>query len=409
MKSNRVSRRTFFGAAAGGTLAMAVVPGAKALERKSEAVRLERPLALDELHTPALTVDLDVMEANLEKMANAARAAGVGLRPHTKTHKCPIIAKRQLERGAVGVCAAKVAEAEAMVSGGVDNVLITSPVVTKEKIDRVIALAQRSGGIQMVVDNPKTATDFNDAAKNAGMTLRVLVDLDTGTRRTGSPLGDPAVKLVEHVVRRCPSLQFDGLQAYAGHVMHVKGFENRKRRSVESLSKCLDTRKLVEKAGFEVGVFSAGGTGTFDIDSEIDGVTDLQVGSYLFMDSQYREAGDRDSDVFDFFEPSLFVLVTAISQPVDEMITVDGGIKAFATDAGKPEFRTAKGIQYNFGGDEHGMCRITDPDAGVKLGDKFELLAPHCDPTVNLYDYYHPYRDGKVEELWPITARGASQ
>ena len=409
MGQKHMSRRTFVGVTAGALAATQAARGATANSRPVEPVKLDRPLTLDELHTPALTIDLDVFESNLAKMAQHGKSKGVGIRPHTKTHKCPIIAKRQIELGAIGVCAAKVSEAEAMVWAGVDNVLITSPVATKEKIDRVIAIAKQSDGVQMMIDNEGNASDFNDAAAAAGITLRVLVGLDTGTRRTGIALGAPAVKLVEHVVRNCPSLQFDGLQAYAGHVMHIKGFEKRKARSIETVGKCLETRSRIEAEGFDVGVFSGGGTGTFNIDSEIEGVTDLQVGSYVFMDGQYRECGDHDGEVFDHFEPSLFVMLTAISQPVPNMITLDGGIKAFATDARAPEFRNAKGIKYHFGGDEHGMCAITDENAKFSLGDKFELMVPHCDPTVNLYDYFHPYRDGKVEELWPVAARGGSQ
>jgi len=387
---------------------MAVMAKTESSKAAADAIPVAKPLAIDELSTPALLIDLDRMDGNLRKMADHARGKNVGLRPHTKTHKCPIIAKMQIDLGAVGVCAAKVSEAEVMVAGGVGNVLITSPVVTSEKISRVVTVAKKSSGIQMVVDNAKTIDDFNEAAQAAGIVLRVIIDLDTGTKRTGIALGKPALALAQQI-GKCDALRFDGLQAYAGHLMHVSGHAQRKSRSVATFAKAIDTKEMIEKAGIEVHVLTGGGTGTFDIDSDIEPVTDLQVGSYLFMDVQYREIGDADSDVFDYFDPSLFVLVTAISQPVPDRITVDGGYKAFASDSVLPEFRDVSGLDYHWGGDEHGIVQLTDPSRPVKLGDKLAMIVSHCDPTVNLYDHYHIVRNGRVAELWPIAARGRSQ
>lgn len=407
MPNNELSRRGFIGLTALG--AMGAVTEAAAREAPgAEPILLERPLSLEELPTPALLIDLDAFERNLKRVADKFSNGKIGVRPHAKTHKCPIIARKQLEAGAIGVCAAKVGEAEVLATNGIDRVLITSPVVSPEKINRVIALVKAHPGVEIVVDNPKTVEDFNQAAEAAGITLSVFIDLDPGTRRTGIAPGEPALKLRE-AIARCKSLSFGGLQAYAGHLMHVKGHERRKAASVETMQHCLETKALFEKTGFEVPVFTGGGTGTFDIDCEIDGVTDLQLGSYIFMDIQYREIGDADGEIFDYFEPSLFVLVTAISRPVEGLITVDGGYKAFATDAGTPQFRDIQGVEYRWGGDEHGICRLTNPSRDIKLGDKLALYAPHCDPTVNLYDFYCPYRNGRVEELWPIAARGKSQ
>ncbi len=387
---------------------MAVMAKTESSKAAADAIPVAKPLAIDELSTPALLIDLDRMDGNLRKMADHARGKNVGLRPHTKTHKCPIIAKMQIDLGAVGVCAAKVSEAEVMVAGGVGNVLITSPVVTAEKISRVVAVAKKSSGIQMVVDNATTIGDFNEAARAAGIVLRVILDLDTGTKRTGIAVGKPALALAQQI-DKCDALRFDGLQAYAGHLMHVTGHAQRKSRSVATFSKAIDTQEMIEKVGIEVSVLTGGGTGTFDIDSDLESVTDLQVGSYLFMDAQYREIGDADSDVFDYFDPSLFVLVTAISQPVPDQITVDGGYKAFASDSVVPEFRDVSGLDYHWGGDEHGIVHLKEPSRPVKLGDKLPMIVSHCDPTVNLYDHYHIVRNGRVDELWPIAARGRSQ
>lgn len=370
---------------------------------------LERSLEIDQIETPALLLDLDAFERNLERMAVHAKARGIGLRPHGKTHKCPVIARRQMEKGAIGVCAAKVSEAEVFVAAGIQSVLITSPVATPEKIRRVIALAERSAELLIVIDNQRNARDFAAAASSAGIRLQVLVGLDTGTRRTGIALGQPALRLVE-AIGKLPSLDLRGLQAYAGHVMHVAGHEERKRRSIAALQACLETRAAIEQAGHEIGIFTGGGTGTFDIDSEIEGVTDLQVGSYVFMDVQYRQIGDRNSELFDYFEPALFVLATAISQPVQEAITVDAGGKAFAYEpSSKPEFRDLEGLIYHYGGDEHGIVQFTSDKRPLRVGDKAMLIVSHCDPTVNLYDVIYPFRGGRVRELWPIAARGFSQ
>ncbi len=406
--SSSISRRAFFATSAVGAAASPLLADAVQTPPSAAPLRLDKPIPVEDLPTPALLIDLDRMESNLGKMADDARQMNVGVRPHTKTHKCPIIAKRQMELGAIGVCAAKVSEAEVMLAAGVDKVLITSPVVTQDKISRVIKLAQQSPGIQMVVDNAKTIDDFNAAAKEAGITLRVILDLDTGTKRTGVATGRPALALAQQI-DKADSLQFDGLQNYAGHLMHLVGHDVRKQRSIETAARAIETKAMIEKSGISVDVLSGGGTGTFDIDGAIDEVTDLQVGSYLFMDVQYREIGDIDSAVFDYFDPSLFVLVTAISQPVPERITVDAGYKAFASDSALPEFREISGVTYRWGGDEHGIILLEQPSRKIRLGDKMQMLVSHCDPTVNLYDYYHPVRGGYVDELWPIAARGRSQ
>jgi len=342
-------------------------------------------------------------------MADHVAREGIAVRPHSKTHKCPVIAKRQLELGAIGICCAKVGEAQVMADADISNILITSPVVTKEKIDPVVAMAKVHDGITIVIDNIPTADDFNAAAKNAGVTLKILIDLDTGTRRTGIALGDPAIALAQHIVEKCTSLSFEGIQSYAGHLMHIPGHAKRKERSVETMMLALETKKAFEQKGIPLGIFSGGGTGTFDIDSGIDGVTDLQTGSYPFMDVQYRAIGDVDGDVFDYFEPSLFVLVTAISKPVDALITVDAGYKSFAAEDVIPEFVDIDGLVYHWGGDEHGIIELKNPSRPFELGDKTRLLVSHCDPTVNLYDVYHVVEDGHVTELWPISARGKSQ
>jgi len=372
-------------------------------------VKLDEPVPVEALHTPALLLDLDVFEANLTRMQDHLKSHGMGLRCHTKTHKCPTIARRQIEHGALGVCAATVSEAEMMVAGGVNEILITSPVVTKEKIERVVNLAVANSGVQLVVDYIGGADLLEAAAANAGITLPVVVDLDPGLGRTGIATGEPALALGRHIVEKCKHLRFSGLQMYAGHCMHVHGFESRKSKYLHIMSKGAETKALFEDAGIPVPVFTGGGTGTYDIEPELGLLTELQAGSYGFMDVEYRDIGGRNGGSFDDFPPSLFVLVTAISKPQAPLITVDAGFKALATDTVVPEFRDVEGVIWHWGGDEHGIIQLNNPSRDISLGDKLFVITPHCDPTVNLHDWCFPYRNGMVEEVWPISARGRSQ
>ena len=360
--------------------------GSGALTRQQAAtspyapVALSEPQNLWELPTPALLVDVDALEFNLNKMAEHYGGKKPNLRPHTKTHKCPILARKQLDLGAVGVCAAKVSEAEVMVDAGISDVLITSPVVTPDKIDRVVGVAERSSGVAIVVDQAQNVRDLNDAAADKGIRLSVLIDLNVGTDRTGVTMGKETLDLAE-AIRKSSSLSFQGLQAYAGHIQHQRGWEARRDRSEATMGRALEVRQDLISAGFEVPLLSGGGTGTYNIDSELDGVSDVQVGSYLFMDVNYRAVGGRGGAVFDDFRPSLLVMATAISQPARGRITVDAGYKAFATDAQAPELLDIEGVTYRFAGDEHGILLFDNPSREIKLGDRVLLIASHCDPT----------------------------
>jgi 3-hydroxy-D-aspartate aldolase len=372
-------------------------------------IKLDPPVPLADLPTPALLIDLDVFDANLAKMQQHVEAHGMGLRCHTKMHKSPIIAQKQLAAGALGVCAATVSEAEVMLAGGVMNILITSPVVTSDKIKRVIGLARRSAEVRIVVDHIAAAELFNLAAASANVRLKVLVDLDPGMGRTGIACGEPALELGQYITEKCSALVFSGLQMYIGNCMHIAGFDARRARYVALLDAGIKTRALFESQGIPVEVFTGGGTGTFDIEPGIGALTELQAGSYAFMDVEYREIGGQAGEIFDDFATSLFMLVTAISKPQKRLITVDAGFKSFASDAGTPQFRDVEGVAYHFGGDEHGIVVLNNPSVEIQLGDKLMMLTPHCDPTVNLHDYYFPYRGGLVEEIWPVSARGRSQ
>ncbi len=368
-----------------------------------------RPMTIHDLPTPALVLDLDAFESNLSKMADFYANRKAGLRPHSKTHKCPIIAHKQMELGAVGICCAKVSEAEVMLASGLNKILITSPVVTADKIARVIELAKQSPGIEIVIDQEQNARDFSAAAEAAGIDLSVFIDLDPGLHRTGIQPGEPALKLRE-VIETLPGLRFGGLQFYEGRLMHRKGFDDRRKASLETFAKAVETRKLMESKGFDVPVLTGGGTGTYNIDCEIPELDDIQVGSYIFMDAEYRACGGKTGEVYDDFNPSLTVMTTAISQPVQSLITVDAGFKSMASDPQVPaEVKDIGGVAFNFGGDEHGILFLAAPTREIRIGDRLQLIVSHCDPTVNLYDHYCAVRGENVEALWPIAARGCSQ
>jgi D-serine deaminase-like pyridoxal phosphate-dependent protein len=363
----------------------------------------------DELPTPALLLDLDRFERNIRKMAAFVAGAGKKLRPHAKTHKCPEIALRQLEAGAVGVCVAKVGEAEVMAAAGVRNLLITTEVVGPEKIGRLLRVLELRPETIAVVDHPDNVAELGRAMERAGFVLNVLVDVDVGGRRTGVQPGEPAVEL-GRAVRRQPALNLRGLQGYAGQCAHVIGFEERRRASRRVMGRLMKTRELFEKDGLPVDIVSGGSSGTFNIDSELEGLTELQSGSYCVMDLDYRRIGSSRGDAYDDFEMALTVLTTVISVPSDEMAMIDAGLKAFSTDKPfVPEAVEWPGIEYSWAGDEHGRLTLTQPGRLPRLGERIEFFTPHCDPTINLYDRFYAMRGDSVEAIWQIAARGRGQ
>ena len=258
------------------------------------------------------------------------------------------------------------------------------------------------------MDNVQNAQDLDTAARDGGIRLRLAIDLWVG-KRTGIQPGPPAVALTQQIAA-LKNVQFAGLQAYAGHASPVNGFENRKRVSREAMEKAVETRRLIEKSGIECAMVTGGSTGTYNIDTEIDGITEMQPGSFMFMDTDYNRIGGADGPVYRDFRNSLFVITTVVSNPSDETAVVDGGFKAFATDKPfTPQLRDLEGVPYSWGGDEHGVLNLTGANRSVKLGRRLEFLATHCDPTVNLYDRVYALRGDQVEAVWKIAARGKSQ
>jgi D-serine deaminase-like pyridoxal phosphate-dependent protein len=357
--------------------------------------------------TPALIVDLDAFEANLQKMADHAKQAKCSLRPHAKTHKCPKIARRQIAAGAIGICCATVPELEALAAAGIPGLLLTSPIVDPGKIGRVVALAGAGSKMMLAVGHVREAELLAEAAEATKVNLDVLVDLDVGDKRTGCLPGEPAVELARQIAA-FKRLNIRGVQAYAGHASHTVGFEARQRVSREAMGKAAATKALLLKAGFDAQILSGGSTGTYNIDSAVEGVTELQVGSYVFMDVDYRRIGGKDGNAtYSDFQPSLTILATVVSATHAGRVTIDAGTKAVdTTTANLPQAKNWPGLIYAKAGDEFGA--ITPNEPGGKLpaiGERLELIVPHCDPSANLYDRLYACRDENVEAIWPVAAR----
>jgi 3-hydroxy-D-aspartate aldolase len=359
------------------------------------------------LQTPALVIDLDVLERNIARMADHAKTRGIALRPHAKSHKSIEIAKLQMAAGAVGICVAKLGEAEAL-GTEIDSVLITSPVVTDAGIARLMTLNEKVKNLIAVCDDAEIAAQLNEAAMAGGKPLKILLDIDPGMGRTGIRPGDDAMALVQQIANS-NSLEYAGLQCYAGHVQHMESPNERREKSLAALDELAKFRDALAARGLAPKILSGGGTGTFDIDPDARVLNELQVGSYIFMDKQYNDVWTKPGAAPPF-ETSLFVQTTVISAHRDGLATTDAGLKAFATDAGSPAIARGApdGANYFFYGDEQGG--IIYPPGGRQLRPKdvVSCVVPHCDPTVNLYDCYHVVRGETLEFIWPIEARGLS-
>lgn len=359
------------------------------------------------LDTPALIVDLDIMERNIAAMAAHARAVGVKLRPHAKTHKSVKIAELQVRSGALGVCCATLGEAEVMVRAGIPGVHITSPQVTLSKIERLFALnAHDHHGLSVVVDNPTNLTALAAAAQADGKPLDVLVDFYAGHGRTGAVSEEAVLELVWGI-GASRVLRFRGLQAYAGNLQHLAVREERRARTLEVLKRLAAIVERLKKEGIPVPIVTGAGTGTFDLDPEAHVFTELQVGSYIFMDVDYNNALREGRNTLPF-ETSLFVQTAVVSTNVEGYVTCDAGLKAFATDGPKPVIARGapEGATYTFFGDEHGKLILPEGVAKPEIGHRLECVTPHDDPTVNLYDVYHVVRGDTLVDIWPVDARG---
>lgn len=362
-----------------------------------------------ELDTPSLCVDLDLLEGNLDKMAQTMSANGIASRPHAKTHKCPTIAQMQMDRGSVGICTAKVSEAEAMFQNGIDRILNTTGNVTPTKINRAMNLRQQCPGFIQATDTPQNARLLSEAAVSKGIVADVVVDVDPGIKRTGIPFGKPALELAQ-LIDQLPGLRLMGMLCYDAAAQHVVGFETRKAQTLERMVQATDTFELMQRSGLNTEIFSGGGTGTYNIDHGTKGMTDVQVGSYVFMDAQYISiGGEMDKEVYSDFATSLTIMTTVLNAQYAGKATSDAGAKACTINQPWPIIKDESGMRYRSGSDEFGTITYEEnPSRNYEVGDKLELIVSHCDPVVNLYDQMYAIRNDRVEAIWPISARGMS-
>ncbi len=354
--------------------------------------------------TPAAVLDLDAFDKNLARMALRAKAAGLALRPHAKSHKCSWIAKRQIAAGAVGVCCAKLAEAEALAAAGIGAIHVTSPIAGEAPAQRAAALARSLADFRIVIDHQDGAAELGAAALSP---IQVLIDVDVGTGRTGVSGIEPALEVARTIAAQ-PNLRLIGVQGYGGHWQHMEGANARASATAGGMARLSAVISALRNAGAEIRVVTGGGTGTFEADAAQGVLNEVQPGSYAFMDREYREALKSDPD--GEFEQSLTIAATVISVNHPRWVTLDAGLKAFSTDGPPPVPATAKfaGCGYRFFGDEHGL--LMRPDGGtVGRGERVELVPGHIDPTMDRYDVLWLVRGDVLEDVVPIEARGASQ
>lgn len=362
-----------------------------------------------ELDTPCLCLDIDLLKENIRRMKELADSAGKKLRPHCKTHKCSKIAELQLEAGAEGLCVAKVSEAEKLIEKGITQILITSPVVTEQKIENLFKCLSTAQELAVVVDNADNVKTLNSKALAAGKKLNVFIDVNPGLGRTGVSYGN-ALEF-GRFTSSLEGLSLQGVQCYAGNLQHIKSYSERSERSLSCMRRAAEIFKQLSRETDTVRYLTGTGTGTHDIDIQIKEVTDIQVGSYTVMDTEYMEIGSaRDPEKFTDFKPALTLLSSVISVNQPDTVTIDAGLKAvyFTPHAPSRIINPKAGINwlYSWFGDEHGKITIERPEEKPSLADVVELTVSHCDPTINLYDNFYITQNGKVIDCWEIDLRG---
>lgn len=362
-------------------------------------------IAISALDTPALLVDLDLVEANIAALMGRLRGSGVRVRPHLKTAKCPEVAHMLQAAGAQGFCVAKLGEAEALAAVGIDDLLITSEIAGAAKLARMAALHQRHPLIKIVVDSVAGAQALAEACTGAARPLDVLIELNVGQNRCGVLPGEPALALAL-AIGGLPGLRLVGLQGYEGHLQHIADPVEKAQRVAAALGQLVATAELLRDASFAIETITTGGTGTCELCAAQAGINEVQPGSFVFMDGAYRKALGPASG----YANALVVLATVVSRPAPQRAVVDAGLKALSNDMGNPEPRDLPGVYYRPGGDEHGILEW-EADAAVALvvGDQVTLIPSHIDTTVNLHENYQVQRDGQIVARWPILTRGKIQ
>lgn len=359
-----------------------------------------------DIQTPALVLDLDALECNIKKMGDYAAAHGMRHRVHGKMHKSVDVAKLQ-ERlgGAVGVCCQKVSEAEVFVRGGIKDVLVSNQVRDAAKIDRLAQLPTLGSRIIVCVDDLANVAELSAAAQKHGTQLEVFIEIDCGAGRCGVTTTDAVVEIAKAVVA-ADGLKFTGIQAYQGAMQHMDSYEDRKAKLDVAIAQVKDAVAGLKAEGIECELVSGGGTGSYYFESNSGVYNELQCGSYAFMDADYGRILDKDGKRIDQgeWENAFFILTQVMSHAKADKAIVDAGLKAQSVDSGLPVIFGRDDVEYVKCSDEHGV--VADPDGKLAVGDKLRLVPGHCDPTANVHDWYVGVRNGKVETLWPVSARG---
>lgn len=366
-------------------------------------VPAEVGMQLDEIATPALIVDLDVFERNVETLRRFIEQHGIRLRAHAKTHKSADIARYQIQNGgACGICCQKVSEAQALVAAGINDVLVSNQVVDPRQI-RLLAEMARDARIIVCVDDADNVNALSRAAEDAGTTIECLVEIDVGAGRCGVDAGEPAITLAGRIAQ-ARGLKFSGLQAYQGSAQHKHTLAEREALIATAVADVRKTVELLEAEGLDCAIVGGAGTGSYELETASGVYNELQCGSYIFMDADYGRVLDRNGHPKSDFENALFILTTVMSKTKPGLAICDAGLKVQSVDSGQPVVSGNDQLSFVKCSDEHGV--IEDPADTLALGDKLKLIPGHCDPTCNIHDYYVGVRGGKVECLWPVTARG---
>ncbi|GCE24814.1 alanine racemase [Dictyobacter alpinus] len=359
--------------------------------------------ALELLDTPSMLVDLTLMEANIASMMQRLQARKVHVRPHLKTVKSPALARKLLAAGAIGGCVAKVSEAEVMADAGIEDLLITTEIIGQPKLARLVSLIQKHPALKVVVDSLAGAQALHQILAEARLEINVLLDLNVGQNRCGVNPGADARTLAHHI-GTLSQLHLIGVQGYEGHLQHIHNPEERAQRCRQAMQILVETATQLRTDGFPIDIVTTGGTGTAEICAEVDGVTEVQPGSFIFMDTDYHHALGSS------YANALTILSTVISRPTPTRAVVDAGLKSLSTDSGMPELKGQDDIAYHPGGDEHGILTSTDnATVPLEIGDRLEFIPSHIDTTINLHDYYYAHRNGILEAIWPVATRGKVQ
>lgn len=355
----------------------------------------------DEIDTPALLVDLDALEHNIEKLATHFRQAGKQLRPHTKSHKTPAIAHKQLKAGAIGITCAKLGEAEVMADAGIQDILIANEVVGARKIHRLVELAKRCD-IMIAIDHPANLATISAATSAAGVSPRAIVEVNIGHNRCGLTPGPAVVELARQIIA-APGLRFFGIMGYEGHIIDIEDSQTRNSGATECLERLVGARADLEAAGIEVEICSSSGTGDYYVATGFDGITEVQAGSYALMDVAYAKLGLG-------FEHALTALTMVSSRPSPEQVITDAGLKCVTPEHGLPLVKGRDDLECHALSEEHGRLRtLSGPCTDLEVGDLLEFIPGHGCTTMNLHDQIYALRDGKVEAIWDIAGRGKVQ